>query len=338
MSSRRTTLRAFLAALLLHLLLVAVTWNLDVTGSAHLAEQATESPVVSVVLVDDASLPDPRLPQAYTSVPERQEIPEPPSDPDFLALRNSRAADRVAGGEETAAPRAEQTGELSQVAISPDTGGTPGGVVVMPVPDGGEGADGEAEGAPGGVRPREGIDPPVHQGETPTDRGTSAATAGGERRPEPVTAAELADLLSQSAPSILNRREGAPGDPGFEYAQHAVSMDAGNLIQFGDFGLSTVEWDFAPWLEQFKRDFLPNWRPPYAYTHLGVIDGLTVLKLVVQPDGTLSELDVMEEEGHESLHRASVAAMRATAPLAPLPSDFPDPELVLSVKLIYSAR
>jgi hypothetical protein len=336
---RRSMIRAFLAALLLHVLLIAVTWNTDVVGTSRTEADDETNPVVVVELVDDAILEALTRPQAYTSIPERQEIPEPPSDPDFLALRNSRAADNVRGGEENAPPRAAETGELSQVAILQDTGGSPGGVVVMPVPSGTTGDDGEGGGQTDGVQPRPGPHPDVREGEDVAAGDEAEDQAGEETQDDQsLTAAELADILTQAAPSIMDRRMGTPGDRGFVYDQHAVSLDAGDLIQFGDFGLSTAEWDFAPWLEQFKRDFLPNWIPPYAYTHLGVIDGVTLLRMVIQPDGTLTELDVVEEEGHESLHRASVAAMRATAPLAPLPGHFPDPELVLSVKLIYSAR
>lgn len=98
-----------------------------------------------------------------------------------------------------------------------------------------------------------------------------------------------------------------------------------------------MEWDFAPWVEAFKRAFLPNWIPPYAY-HLGVIDGWTVVRMVVERDGTLRDLQVVAKQGHESLHQASIAAVRATAPLPKLPASFPDPELVFTVKLHYSAR
>ncbi|MBU0741909.1 energy transducer TonB [bacterium] len=342
MPQRRTTVRAFLAALLLHLLLVAATWNYDMVGSSRPPLPEKTADVVEVVLLDESPPDAAVLPRTYTSVPESQEIPEPPANPDFLALRNSRAADMTPGGEANASPRAESTGDLSQVAISRDAGGSPGGVVVMPVPAEAaaeQGAAGDSGGAPGGVQPRPGSDPVLREGEDLVEGAEPAEPthdgADGER---PQTTAELADLLAQSFPSILERTQGRPGDRGFDYDQESVSLDAGDLIQFGDFALSTVEWDFAPWLERFKRDFLPNWIPPYAYTHLGVIDGVTVLKLVVQPNGSLSELTVIEEKGHESLHRASLAAMRATAPLAPLPSHFPDPKLVMTVKLIYSAR
>jgi len=339
---RRTTTRAFLVALLLHLLLGVATWNVDVVGSSRSTSPGEADDVLEVVLLVAPAAESDALPRTYTSVPESQEIPEPPSDPDFLALRDSRAADLIPGGDKVSAPRAETTGDLSQVAISRDTGGSPGGVVVVPEPTVEQGDTDETGSVAGGVQPRTGPDPAVREGEELVD-GTESTEqildevdeADGSRM-QPT--AELADLLTQSSPSILDRTEGRPGDRGFDYDQESLSLDAGDLIQFGDFALSTVAWDFAPWLERFKQDFLPNWIPPYAYTHLGVIDGLTVLKMVVQPDGSLDVLEVIDEEGHESLHRASLAAIRATAPLAPLPSHFPDPELVMTVKLIYSAR
>ncbi len=339
MPQRRTTIRAFLAALVLHLLLAVVTWRTDLVGEYRPAPGERAPDTVEVVLIDEAPDAAGSLPRTYTSVPESQEIPMPPSEPDFLALRDSRAADRIEGGEPGATPRAQRTGDLSQVAIQRDTGGSPGGVQVDPETSGEASGEPESAAAAGGVQPWPGPDPALRESE---DLGDGDADEAPTQEPAEqdrlVTPAELADLLAQASPSILDRSEGRPGDRGFDYDQEAVSLDAGDLIQFGDFALSTVEWDFAPWLERFKSDFLPNWIPPYAYTHLGVIDGVTVLKMVVQPDGTLSDLSVVEEEGHESLHRASTAAMRATAPLAPLPRHFPDPELVMTVKLIYSAR
>ena len=46
--------------------------------------------------------------------------------------------------------------------------------------------------------------------------------------------------------------------------------------------------------------------------------------MVIEPDGTPSRMDVLAREGHESLHKASVNALRACAPYRPLPPDFPE--------------
>ena len=45
----------------------------------------------------------------------------------------------------------------------------------------------------------------------------------------------------------------------------------------------------------------------------------------------------IEELGHESLHQASTAALRAAAPYAPLPDDFPEENLVIILSLHYPA-
>jgi outer membrane biosynthesis protein TonB len=339
---RRSTLLAFLAALALHVLLLIVTWDLDLFRPLTEKEVvAVREQTVEVVLEpepDVPALPAITLPTAYTSVPERQQAEEPPAVPDFLALRDSRAADRIAGGEPESSPRADRAGEFPQVAILPDVGGgQPADARVLATPEGGGGR-------PDGDRDAEGEQ--VLRGRDLPQTPDGATASGGEsdRTQQPrrgegerPAAPDLVEVPVTGAVSVLDDRRGDPGDRGFEYRQDAFSPVAGNLIQFGDFQLSTVEWDFAPWLESFKRAFLPNWIPPYAY-HLGVIDGWTIVKLVVQPDGVVSGMEVVEKQGHASLHQASVAALRATAPLKPLPEHFPDPELVLTVKLHYSAR
>lgn len=342
MHERRPTILAFLAALALHVLLLVVTWDLDLFRPLSTeAKPAPREETVEVVLEAepvDPALPAVALPTAYTSVPERQQAEAPPAVPDFLALRDSRAADRIAGGTEASSPRAERTGEFPQVAILPGSGGgepADAAALAVPSPSGGR-PDGDREAE--GVTPRRGRDlPQAPDGATASggeaDRSQRSRLGEGERP----TAPDLVRVPAAGAVSVLDDSRRDPGDRGFEYEQDAFSPAGGNLIQFGDFQLSTVEWDFAPWLESFKRAFLPNWIPPYAY-HLGVIDGWTVVKLVVAPDGAVTGMEVVEKQGHESLHQASVAALRATAPLKPLPEHFPDPELVLTVKLHYSAR
>ncbi len=342
MPERRTTLLAFLAALALHVLLLLVTWDLDLFRP--LTETAAETPreqTVEVVLEAEPVLPElpaVALPTAYTSVPERQQAEEPPAVPDFLALRDSRAADRIAGGEPESSPRAERTGEFPQVSILPDAGGErpADATVIASSPGGGGSPDGDRD-AEGEAEQRGRDLPQAPDGGTASggesERTQQPRRGEGAQPPAP----DLVRVPATGAVSVLADRRGEPGDRGFEYEQDAFSPAAGNLIQFGDFQLSTVEWDFAPWLESFKRAFLPNWIPPYAY-HLGVIDGWTIVKLVVLTDGTVAGMEVVEKQGHESLHQASVAALRATAPLKPLPEHFPDPELVLTVKLHYSAQ
>jgi hypothetical protein len=48
-------------------------------------------------------------------------------------------------------------------------------------------------------------------------------------------------------------------------------------------------------------------------------------------------MEVFETQGHESLHTASLAALQAFAPYAPLPPDFPEDHLVITLGLHYPA-
>ncbi len=344
MRERRPTFLAFLAALSLHALLLAVTWHTNPFASdSKPAVPRPRDETVEVTLDPEpatAFLPVVKLPTAYTSVPERQQAESPPENPDFLALRNSLAADLIPGGDPGSSPGAARVGEFPQVAIVPGGGGGGSEPAIASAPAAPEGGSGQAEGDRDaeGERERLGRELPQAPGGTTASGGDADLTQHARRGEGGQPAAPGLVQVPEAAPvSILDDLVRQPGDLGFDYRQEEFSPAGGNQIRFGDFQLSTVEWDFAPWLETFKRDFLPNWIPPYAY-HLGVIDGWTVVELVIQPDGAVSAMVVVEKQGHESLHQASVAALRATAPLQPLPGHFPDPELVLTVKLHYSAQ
>jgi outer membrane biosynthesis protein TonB len=75
---------------------------------------------------------------------------------------------------------------------------------------------------------------------------------------------------------------------------------------------------------------------PYAY-RLGVISGMTKIRIVVEKNGRLSAMEVLDTVGHESLHEASQAALKAFAPYAALPPNFPEPNLVIILSLHYPA-
>ena len=55
----------------------------------------------------------------------------------------------------------------------------------------------------------------------------------------------------------------------------------------------------------------------------------------LEKDGRPSAMEVVGTEGHASLHAASTAALRAFAPYAPLPADFPEEHLVILLSLHY---
>ena len=224
------------------------------------------------------------------------------------------------GGDEDSSPGTVEKAPFSQVKIRQHEEALVSGEVVVAQ----ENEETESEADEKGVTPDE-LDGTLSEGKL------ESINPQKDSKPVP----DIASLFNSQVVSILdNQSGGSSGDQGFDYDQHATSTSEGNVVQFGDFSLNTIDWDYAPWMEKFKRDFMPNWQPPYAYA-LGVIEGVTKLKLVIEHDGRIGELKRISGEGHESLHNASEAALWATAPFARLPNDFPEENLVIILSLHY---
>ncbi len=160
------------------------------------------------------------------------------------------------------------------------------------------------------------------------EREVEEAPIGTQPRPHPLAAypgigrqaAEpMPDAVSEGRDDIYQEPADSPG------ANAALS---------GDISLSTSFWGDAQWVQAFRRAVRKNWYPPYAFK-IGVIDGWTLVKLEVAPSGELLRLDTMDELGHDSLHEASLAALRAAAPYAPLPADFSEETLIITLKMSY---
>jgi len=331
----------FWISLWVHAVLVGLVL---VLGDDEAAAEVRPDDTVELVLVPELDevaparpAPDPDEPRRYTDIPERL-ADERPDRADFLALQDSRAADRRQGGEPGAEPGAEREEEFPQVRIDPeDLAGGDAVAVQDPVfsPPSPE---------PEPTRPQERAAP---RGVESSDLGEQAVPPPGEAAPDDTASAEAPELetagdyedwlAEQRAPSLRQeQRPGASGDRGFDFRQLEQGSIGANVDLEGDFTLNTYEWNFAPWMHRFATDLRRSWIAPYAY-RLGIIDGYTRIRLVVERDGRPSSLEILETEGHDSLHKASAAALRAFAPYAPLPPDFPEDQLVILLGLHYPA-
>ncbi len=342
MTDRKLIISTTIASLLLHVIIGVLTWNLPLFGDGKPPREAAANEV-EVILVDPdkpVGAKDSTLPTAYTEMPERLASDTPPDHPDYLALINAKAADRVPGGQDASQPAATMDAEFPQVAIAPENLAGAEGVAVDATPvepahqkprqvkEGQTGPDLERrpgdEATPDGTwtlpEPRRGGEPQPRQGD---DQGATESD-------------DTSDWQGQDrTPSILKQGERSPGgDRGFEFDQQAQGNVTGNASIEGDFSLSTYEWNYAPWIHRFSQDLQRNWLAPYAY-RLGIIYGFTRIRLVVEKDGRPSVMEIIETEGNESLHRASLAALQSFAPYPPLPADFPDRNLVITLSLHY---
>jgi outer membrane biosynthesis protein TonB len=114
------------------------------------------------------------------------------------------------------------------------------------------------------------------------------------------------------------------------YDQKNFSAD-----QLGDISLSTYAWEWAPYINAFKRKLYTVWFTPAAYHRLGLIYGQTVIEFSISKEGKLLYYKVLDHQGHESLEKSSVNAITAVFPFKKLPDHFPEESLTITARLIY---
>ena len=105
--------------------------------------------------------------------------------------------------------------------------------------------------------------------------------------------------------------------------------------ELGSLTLSTYAWEWASYINDFKRKLYEVWRTPLAYFGLRMIHGHTVIRLTIDRNGKMVDHQVLEHEGHSSLQVSSENAVNGVFPLKPLPVDFPDETLTLTLTLFY---
>ncbi len=366
-TGNRVLLVAFAASLLLHLagMFIMQRVPVDLTGAIAAPREQT----VEIALAED----DPAAARAvaaaekqeekekereriFTSIPERlaSDTPPPddPSQPQYLAMYHSLAANPVMGGD-AVQPSAPKAGEFAAVAVRREQLDGASGVSVQARPAVASPADAaqaqtpqqqaaaqeeaaareRAELAQERKRPGQlddgnvGTFPLPKAGDEP---GRDAARAEPAQRP-----AELADWWRGQAPSLFKPGgDQGEGDRGFDFDRDAEGMQTSGVARVGDYSLNTWEWNYAPWMQGFENRLMANWKAPEAF-RLGLIWGKTVLKVVVEKDGTISAAEILETDGHESLHLASRAALVASSPLMPLPSHFPLAQLEIHLTMVY---
>ena len=168
--------------------------------------------------------------------------------------------------------------------------------------------------------------------ETPSD--TEGADGGGQSDlpPLPVEQDGLTEAIQRSkfTEQISPRRE-----PSLPDATHDVEYEGSASATIGGISLNTTEWDFAPYLLDLKRRIKQKWIPPIAFTALGAIHGYTWVRFRIYPDGRMEAMEVVETEGHDSLHRSSSNAVKGAAPFRPLPDGFPEDYLEITFGFYY---
>jgi TonB family protein len=113
-----------------------------------------------------------------------------------------------------------------------------------------------------------------------------------------------------------------------------------NLIsdaaQQGAISFNTYNWDFAPYMLAMKKTIESNWNPPFAFTHMGAISGVNRFRFTVLPDGRVKNIQMLESNAHYSLDQSSSMAIEGSSPFMPLPQNFPEENLIVTVTFSYN--
>ncbi len=103
----------------------------------------------------------------------------------------------------------------------------------------------------------------------------------------------------------------------------------------GGMSFNTYNWDFAPYMLELKERIRRNIFPPIAFSQLGMIDGDTLLRFKIYPNGELRDLELLTFEGHRSLMETSTMAVKVSAPFRKLPAHFPEPYLEVTARFSF---
>lgn len=247
-------------------------------------------------------------PHVFTELPpDRKDAA--PKQADFLSNVTSRARDRVPGGED-AMPRMQGETDAPMVKMEKD-GGASRPATPSPTP--------QSE-AP----------PPPRAGESPLRRDAAQQQGGATG----FTTSPAVPPASRPAPAATPHD--LAGSASSDIDQPEMDNPAGNAGLTGDVSLNTIAWDYAPWLQRFGRQLMHRWIPPPAYS-IGLLKegGWAVFEMEISRAGEILQLRVLEEQGHTLLRQASEGALRNMHPIEPLPADFPEPTLILRIRMIY---
>lgn len=290
------------ASLVLHLLFLLLAWFGAPMVAKLLAPGSHATPTPTLVTF--------RMSDMVADVSDQSRVAEPPPT-DIQGRQNSRAADMVPGNADTPVPAG------GQVALDNSIPGT--------------GAQEEHAGTAGAPDAAAAQSAATNRAATEQAESATPPSAEGDR-----VQATLRDALPSSSEQMLTgRRAQAAARPGYGARRSGESDDVGALA-FGEYAFSTRAWDYEPYWVHMRAKLYAAWNPPVAYTQYGIIQGgSTIVRVTVHKDGTISDAKILQTDGHESLHRSSLAAMLGAAPFRPLPEDFPDPELVVTVRFVY---
>jgi TonB family protein len=156
--------------------------------------------------------------------------------------------------------------------------------------------------------------------------------------------------LPQVPDATIARNDAKPSpirDPGTgvlsEAIRHVDRYSNGEMLQNvqgnGDFGPSfqfdSKGVDFGSWLRRFRAQVYRNWLIPYAAMAL---HGHVVLTFNIHKDGTITDMQIVQPSSVDAFTKAAFGAIKSSNPTVPLPTEFPDPQMRMTVVFYYNEQ
>jgi TonB family protein len=99
------------------------------------------------------------------------------------------------------------------------------------------------------------------------------------------------------------------------------------------FQFDTKGVDFGSWLRRFKATVERHWLIPTAAMFQ---KGHVVITCVIWKDGRITDVRVVGPSGIESFDHSSFGALTSASPVPPLPPEYPDDHLTMTVTFFYN--
>lgn len=105
----------------------------------------------------------------------------------------------------------------------------------------------------------------------------------------------------------------------------------------GGVSFNTYAWEWAPYMFKLKERLQKNMFPPASFTRLG-FGGEHLIRFTISRDGSLIGPVILGYKGDKVLTETSSRAITLSAPFPPLPDDFPESHLEVTVHFQYFGK
>ena len=194
---------------------------------------------------------------------------------------------------------------------------------------------------PGNTRPFEPGPPPVEAPPpTPTPPQPAAADVSPGPAPEPQMARNAPPLAAppRIEEPVTPRVGGGLRDSLRNLDRYAQTQTLTNPLggatdPNADFQFDPKGVDFGPWLRRFVTQVRRNWFVPRSAQ---TFRGRVVVTMTIHRDGRITDLHVLRPSDHESFNQSSYNALRGSNPTEPLPAEYPDRAMQMTVTFYYN--